>query len=144
MSIFRHGLDMLQISATQLKSLEIRQNILIKRSIGVFKFCKTTELNQCLKLDSINTIYLKHKIYYFRQILCNELNNNIFKYLRIFYNEKVKAHVHSFINQLEIVNKKTKMNDCIADTKNTIGIIDNLKTSKANVAANKEFNNNNV
>ncbi len=48
-------------SATQLKSLEIRQNILIKRSIGVSKFCKTTELNQCLKLDSINTIYLKHK-----------------------------------------------------------------------------------
>jgi len=50
------------------------------------------------------------------------------------------------------------MNDCIADTKNTIGIIDNLKTSKnlgliesidfyfffyiAKVAANKEFNNN--
>ena len=44
--------------------------------------------------------------------------------------QKVKAHVHSFINQLGIVNKKTKMIDCIADTKNTIVIINNLKTSE--------------
>jgi len=42
----------------------------------------------------------------------------------------VKDHAHSFINQLGIVNKKTKMIDCIADTKNTIVIINNLKTSE--------------
>ncbi len=44
-SIFRHGLDMLEITCTQLNMLEIRQNKLIKNAIGIGKFCKTTPLN---------------------------------------------------------------------------------------------------
>ena len=36
-SIFRHGLDMLEISCTQLNTLEIRQNKLVKNAIGIGK-----------------------------------------------------------------------------------------------------------
>ena len=48
-------------------------------------------------------------------------------YLKNFYNEKVKAHVHSKIRKNE--NKKTKVSDCTTDTKNTIEIINKQKTS---------------
>ena len=57
-SIFKNGLDMLNISNTQINSLNIRQNILIKRSIGISKFSKTKPLFQCLKIESIQQIYL--------------------------------------------------------------------------------------
>ena len=63
-SIFRHGIDMLSISANHLKQLEIRQNILIKQAIGL-RYCKTNPLNQALNLDSITSIYLKHKLFFF-------------------------------------------------------------------------------
>ena len=43
-SMFRYGLDNLYINNKQLDSFNIRQNILIKRAIGISKFCKTTPL----------------------------------------------------------------------------------------------------
>ena len=98
------------------------------------KFCKTTELNQCLKLDSINTIYLKHKIYFYRQIMNNELASSVFNYLKSFYNEKVKAHVHSFVNQLEIVNKRIDVNDCTSDTEKVSKSLATQKNLKIKVS----------
>jgi hypothetical protein len=41
----------------------------------------------------------------------NELASSVFNYLKSFYNEKHKAHhVHSFVNQPEILNKITVVN----------------------------------
>ena len=65
---------MLNISNTQINSLNIRQNILIKRSIGISKFSKTKPLFQCLKIESIQQIYLKHKVFFYKQIMKNEIN----------------------------------------------------------------------
>jgi len=42
----------------------------------------------------------------------------------------MKAHAHSFLNQHRILNKRTKMSDCTADTTNTIEIINSPKTLK--------------
>ena len=60
----------------------------------------------------------------------NELASSVLNYLKSFYNEKVKAHVHSFVNQLEIVNKRIDVNDCTSDTEKSIEIIGNSKKSK--------------
>jgi len=126
-SIFRHGLDMLEISCKQLNMLEIRQNKLIKNAIGIGKFCKTTPLNKCLKLDSIDTIYLKHKMYFLNQIRCNTLTSSIHSYLTSFYNNfKKSMPMHSFCNQLNIVNKRLRTDDCSSNTVNSVELINNL------------------
>ena len=49
-SIFRYHLDNIFISDKQLSEFDIRQNILVKRIIGLNKFTKTKPLNKALKL----------------------------------------------------------------------------------------------
>ncbi len=122
-SIFRHGIDMLSISATHLKQLDIRQNILIKQTIGLSRFCKTSPLNDALKLDSITNIYLKHKIFFLRQIKEIKITSEVFSYLSSFYN-KLNSHKHSFNNQINIVKKRTGLNNCL-NTEKAIEIICN-------------------
>ena len=50
-SIYRYNLDVILISNSKLKELDIRQNILIKKLIGFKKYAKP--LNEALKLESI-------------------------------------------------------------------------------------------
>ena len=120
---------MLEIACTQLNTLEIRQNKLIKNAIGIGKFCKTTPLNKCLKLDSVNTIYLKHKMYFLNQIRCNTLTSSIHVYLTKFYNNiKTSVPMHSFCNQINIVNKRLGIADCSNNTTNSVELINNLNT----------------
>ena len=119
---------MLEISCTQLNSLEIRQNKLIKQAIRIGKYCKTTPLIQCLKLDSIRNIYLKHKIYFSKQIKCNDLTNNIYSFLNKFYSKKISAPIHSFCKQLDFVNKRIKCMDCTIDLEKSIQHINNLNS----------------
>ena len=118
---------MLEIACTQLNMLEIRKNKLIKCAIGIGKFCKTTPFNKCLKLDSFNTIYLKNKMYFVNQIRCNTLTSIIHSYLTKFYNNiKTSEPMHSFCNQINIVNKRLGSTDCSNNTKNSVEIINNL------------------
>ncbi len=53
----------------------IRQNIIIKRSIGLSKYSKTTPLFNCLKIESIAEVYAKHKISLYQQIRQNSLTS---------------------------------------------------------------------
>ena len=129
-SIFRHGIDMLSISATHLKQLDIRQNILVKQSIGLSRFCKTSPLNQALSLDSISTIYLKHKMFFLRQIKEVKLTNEVFSYLSDFYS-RITSHVHSFNNQLITVNKRLSSTNCSNDIANSIILINNLNNKNS-------------
>jgi hypothetical protein len=59
----------------------------------------------------------------------NELASSVLNYFKSFYNEKFKAHVDSFVNQLEIANKIIEVNDCTSDTEKSIEIISNSKKS---------------
>ena len=53
-------------------------------------------MNRTLKLESIRQIYYKHKIFFFKQIINNQLYKNGFEYLRkyfkIFDRESYKLH----------------------------------------------------
>ena len=79
-SIFRYHLDNIFINEKSLKEFDIRQNILIKRFIGLSKFTKTKPLNKALKLESIRQIYYKHKIFFVKQIFNNQLCKNVLEY----------------------------------------------------------------
>ncbi|RNA18642.1 hypothetical protein BpHYR1_049968 [Brachionus plicatilis] len=45
-----------------LMGLKTRQNLLLKRVIGLKKFTHITPLNEALKIESVGQIYFKHKI----------------------------------------------------------------------------------
>ena len=48
-SILKYGLEFINLKNEELMKLNIRQNILIKRAIGLSKYAKTTPLFKCLK-----------------------------------------------------------------------------------------------
>ena len=138
-SIFRSGLDMLYINSSNLKAFNIRQSILIKRSIGISKYSKTTPLIEALKIQSIQELYTRHKIYFYKQIQKNELTNDVFNYLKSFYSTQINAPKSSFVNQLEIVDKIVNIANCHMKQKATLekiekifslsnqGVIDSIK-----------------
>ena len=123
-SLFRYGLEFYHLSAKMIDSYNIRQNILIKRSIGLSKYVKTKPLFKCLKVDSIEQIYFKHKISLFKQIKANNLTSEVFKSLYDVYEKKViKSDNSTLYSQLKDVNKKLNIIDCtedIAKSKNAI------------------------
>ena len=81
------------------------QNILIKQAIGLSIFCQTSPLNQALNLDSITTIYLKHKIFFLCQIKQVKITNEVFSFLSVAYNG-ITSHSHSFNNQIKFAKKR--------------------------------------
>jgi hypothetical protein len=53
--------------------------------------------------------------------------NSIHSYLAKFYTTlKNNAQIHSFYNQINIVNKRFEVGDCTLDTINSVEIINNL------------------
>ena len=125
-SIFRNGLDMISISNTQINKLNIRQNILIKRSIGISKYSKTTPLFQCLKIESVLQIYSKHKVFFFKQIIKNEITSTIFNYLNKFYDNTNKAPKNSFICQVRTLNNILKTENWLSNPNETIVKLNNF------------------
>ena len=83
-------MDNLYLSESKLKEINIRQNLMIKKTIGINKYCRMKPINMALKLESINQIYLKHKMYFLSQIWNNNLCKKIFLEL---YND---MHIKSF------------------------------------------------
>ncbi len=102
-SIFRYGLECLYLTATKLHEFDIRQNILIKQSIGLSKYALSTPLLNALKIEKISEIYHKHKVYFFRQIMLNNLTKDVYETLKTVYTDK-KVPPTSFMKQLLIVN----------------------------------------
>ena len=87
-SIFRYGLECLYLPAYKLKEFDIRQNILLKNSIGLSKFCRTTPLFNVLKIERIEELYLKHKLYFYKQIENYKLTKDVINYLTKYYIDK--------------------------------------------------------
>ena len=123
-SIFRYGLDNLFVNNNQLLNFNTRQNILIKRALGLSKFCKTTPLFQVLKVESMKQLYYKHKIFMYKQVVNNTVSSEIFFFLKDYY-DGIKA-VDSLIKQLKEVEVSTKTEDSLSDLKKTMKKIEGL------------------
>ena len=123
-SIFRFHLDNVFINQTKLKELDVRQNILIKRTIGISKYCKTSLLNEALNVESIQQIYCKHKIFFIEQLRNNNLCYKIFKHINDRNLESTKSRSNSFSNQLKFVQNKIHINCIDYNKKTSINLID--------------------
>ena len=124
-SIFKYGLELLHLNKGNLNSFNTRQNIIVKRAIGISKYCKTKPLFMVLKIESINELYLKHKIFFYKQVVKNDLTNSLFSFLREHYKSH-KACDDCFTNQVQSVNKAIGSEDCLVNIKETIKNIENL------------------
>jgi len=123
-SIFKYGLELIEMSKRTLKELDTRQSILIKRSVGLSKYAKTKPLINCLRVESIQQLYYKNKIFFVKQILKNELTFNIFNFLNEYY--KNSSNKNSFVKQVSDVNYITGVENCLINLNETIRIIENL------------------
>ena len=102
-SIFKYGLECLYLPDYKLKEYNIRQNILLKHSIGLSKHSVSTPLLNVLKVEKISEIYCKYKLFFYKQLMMNGLTRNVFNELKEHYANKICPKT-SYIKQLANVD----------------------------------------
>lgn len=143
-SILRYGLDNIFLNNNQISNLDIRQNILIKRALGLSKYCKTTPLLQVLKVESVRQLYNKHKIFMYKQAMNNSVTSEILEFLYEHYTYN-KPPASSIIAQLREVETLIKIENCTLDLKTTIQKIENMnKCQNIGLLDSIEFINKNI
>jgi hypothetical protein len=80
-SIFYYGLEIAALNKKTIKSLNIRQNILLKNSFGLSKFSRSSALLEAINIKTIEHIYYKHKIGFMDQLRNNELTSYVYDYI---------------------------------------------------------------
>jgi hypothetical protein len=104
-SIIRYGLECLYLPEYKIKEFNVRQNIMLKQAIGLSKFALSTPLLNALKVEKITEVYMKQKLYFYKQIMANSLSKTVFNFLKEFY-PRNKAPRESYLKQLELVNRQ--------------------------------------
>jgi hypothetical protein len=84
-SILLYGFEVLNYSTTAINELNIRQNILIKNTIGLSKYVRTTPLFTALRIKSIQHLVYQHKLSFVNQLDSFDLTKQIYEYLNNFY-----------------------------------------------------------
>jgi hypothetical protein len=121
-SIFRYGLECLYLPDYKLNEYNVRQNILLKQSIGLSKFSVSTPLLNVLNVERITELYCKHKLYFFKQIMINDLTEKVFLELQNHYKNR-KSPKTSFIKQLVNVDLQVGFYTSTECVKKSIKII---------------------
>ena len=78
----RYHFDTLLIGQSKINELEIRQNLLLKRAVGVKKFARFKPMLESIKVESVEQVYMKYKIYFLKQIRQSKICNNLLTFLR--------------------------------------------------------------
>ena len=103
-SIINYGLEVVSISKTVLKQLDIRQGILIKMSLGLSKFSRTRPLLDALNINPVSELYYKFKYLFRKQINNNYLVLGVYNELNEYYGRS-RIPKYSFIRQLKELDK---------------------------------------
>ena len=122
-STLNFGLEFCFIKNSILKCLNTRQNILIKNVLGIKYFARIKPLLNELKIETIEQLYYKHKIFGARQLLKNSFTNKIFSYINRFYKNVEHKENHSFISQLQELQEFTSYS--LEDHNVALSLIDN-------------------
>ena len=124
-SIFRYPLDNLYIGESKLDELDVRQNLLIKRAIGIKKLRGSSPLNKVIKIDSIKQLYMKHKMFFLKQLMNDKVCKDVLLYLKGYYRTFDRQNT-TFCKQLDYVGKKIFI-DCAEYSGNiSLALIDDL------------------
>jgi len=104
-SILRYGLECLYLPEYKLHEYNVKQNVMLKQAIGLSKYTLSTPLLNVLRVEKIEEIYIKHKLYFFKQIMSNMLTRDVFLFLKEFY-PRNKAPQESYNRQIELVDRR--------------------------------------
>jgi hypothetical protein len=118
-SIFRYGLECIHLPSYKINEYNTRQNNMIKQAIGLSKFAVSTPLLNALRVEKISEVYLKQKIYFFKQIMLNNLTKTVYDSLKHIYSSKITPK-ESFCNQIRIVNSQTNFSISIERYKESL------------------------
>ncbi|RNA42677.1 hypothetical protein BpHYR1_013425 [Brachionus plicatilis] len=104
-SIFRYHLDTVWIGADKLSEFETRQNLLLKRALGIKKFARFRPMLEAIKVETIEQIYCKHKIFFLKQLRQSPLCNSLLVFLKGNY-EHFDQKNSSYCRQINNLEKK--------------------------------------
>ena len=62
-AICKFGMECIYIDEKTLGEFNVRQNMLLKTAVGIDSRCRTKPLLHCLKVEQINQVYHKHKVF---------------------------------------------------------------------------------
>jgi hypothetical protein len=124
-SIFRYGLECLYLTDKKINEYNTRQNNMLKQAIGLSKFAVSTPLLNVLKVEKITEVYLKQKIYFFKQVMLNNLTKNVFESLHEYYSMRVTPR-ESFCKQLELVNRQINFTTSLVCYKESLKALNNI------------------
>jgi hypothetical protein len=122
-SAFRYHLDLLYISESKIKEFEIRQNLMLKRAIGIRKFGRFSPVLEAIKVESIEQIYMKHKIFFIKQLMNHRMCYNLLRFLHSDY-EHFDQKNSSFCKQLNNLEKKLHIDVMDFNPKTSIAVIE--------------------
>jgi len=132
-SVFKYGLELLFMSNKTQKELNRRQNILIRRAIGLGQYSRMKLVLKCLNIESIEQTCSLHKFYFLRQVRKNDLSPQVFTFLGSYYNKLRKPVNASFHKQIEIACclSNTQLDIILSNTKEKLynvesGLIDSI------------------
>ena len=74
-----YGFEVLNYSAATVNELNVRQNILIKNTMGLSKYVKTTSLFYVLRIKSVLQLIHQHKLSFVRQLHKVDFKTKIFE-----------------------------------------------------------------
>jgi hypothetical protein len=141
-SIMLYGFEIFNYSNSAVNELNIRQNILIKHSIGLSKFVRTTPLFTALRIKSIMHLIYQHKLCFVRQIFNVTTTRGFYYYLEEFYKNNTPG-VDSFFKYYKKITEICEIEETLID-KNKIkeklsryfqynndgnGLIDSIRTT---------------
>ena len=100
--IVRYGLENLYVTDSRLRTLNIRQNVLLKSAIGLSSMCRSKPLFHALTIEKFAQLYYKHKVFFLKQILCNSISKDVYDFLYKYYIQYSlsEAPSGSFLSQL--------------------------------------------
>jgi hypothetical protein len=124
-SIFRYHLDVVFIGEKKLNEYDIRQNLLLKRAFSIKKFSRFGPMLEAVKVESIEQIYLKHKVFFLKQLRQNILCNELLVYLRENYDYFEQKNT-SYTKQMNNLEKKIHINLSEYNPKTAIEMIEHL------------------
>ena len=106
-SIFNYGLELISLSGSLLKQLDKRQSLILKMTLNLSKFSRSTPLLEALRVSSIEQLYFKHKFLFLSQLRKNWIPNTLFEYLKSIKRTRNKL---SYISQLKCLNNVIGVN----------------------------------
>ena len=97
---------------------------MVKNILGISKYARTKPLFNAIKIEQITQLYLKHKIFFLKQIYLNHLTKEIYEFLVRYYNFTLPPK-GSFIYQIKQVEELVGYKPSILNVKEVIVSIEN-------------------